>query len=138
MKPQEDAVHVAVLLAGWAQVLHRFPHEATASFETQVCPHACSPVGHEQVPEPHVAPIGQSLVSRQPVRQRLVTGSQKKPAPQPMPLAVQSSGSTAHCPRLHTWPWPQSRPHVPQFSGSAERSRQRVEQKVRVPAHGLG
>lgn len=82
--------------------------------------------------------MGQSAVSRQPVRHRLEMGSQKKPAPQPVASCVQSSGSTVQRPRLQTSPWPQVRPQAPQFSRSAERSRQLPLHEVSVPAQGLG
>jgi hypothetical protein len=77
VKPQLADAHVATECTGCGHEVQRLPHEVTASSFTHCWPHACWPAGQAQVPEVHVAPMGQSLVRRQPVRQRLLTGSQK-------------------------------------------------------------
>ena len=108
VKPQVAAAQVDVDCAGWGHTLQREPQEAGAVSVTQAWPQACWPVAHSQVPALHVAPDGQSFESRQPDMHFLEMGSQKYPAPQPWAWVVQSLGSTAQVPRLHTWPWPQA------------------------------
>ncbi len=75
MKPQAPLEQVEVEFAGCAQTLQRVPHELVASSGTQVWPHACWPVGQLQVALLHVAPMGQSVLRRQPVTQRRESGS---------------------------------------------------------------
>jgi hypothetical protein len=102
--PHTAAVHVALELAGVAQASQRAPHELEASFGTHAWPHACWPCGQAQTPAEQLAPEGQSVDRRQPSWHEREMGSQKYPAPQPCVSVVQSVGSTAQVPRLHTWP----------------------------------
>lgn len=55
------------------------PQLVTSEFGTQLCPHACWPLGQLQVREAvlQVAPSGHSAVTRQPPAEHMrVTGSQ--------------------------------------------------------------
>ncbi len=100
--------------------MQELPHEVIAESETQDCPHACCSDGQEHVfvMVLHVAPEGQSELSRQPARQVRVMGSQEKPAPQRAPGMVQSVGRFVHAPAMQTCAPVQPRPHCPQLLGS--------------------
>jgi hypothetical protein len=71
------AVQLTVLLAGLGHALQRVPQALVESLGTHSWPHACWFAGQAQVPAEQVAPIGQSLGNRHPVRQCRDTGSQK-------------------------------------------------------------
>jgi hypothetical protein len=62
----------------------------------------------------HAAPIGQSLLSRQPGTHLRVVASQPNPGAQ-WRASTQSSGSASQVPRLQTWPLAHAVLHAPQF-----------------------
>jgi hypothetical protein len=71
-------------------------------------------VGQVQAFATHEAPVGQSLLSRQPGTHLRVVASQPKPGAQ-CRASTQSSGNASQLPRLQTWPVPHAPLHAPQL-----------------------
>jgi hypothetical protein len=77
LRPHCWLLQVAVPLVVPGQMVQRAPQLVALVSETQRWPHACWPVGQTQtLLALQVAPMGQSVESRQPVRHARVCGSQ--------------------------------------------------------------
>lgn len=83
-------------IGGGGHTVHELPQVASAVFVTQSWPQACWLAGQVHWPALHDAPLGHSVLRRQPARQRRVVGSQYIPAPHDS--CAQSVGSKAQVP----------------------------------------
>jgi hypothetical protein len=76
VKPQVPAEQVVVEFEVDGHTEHELPHDEGDASDTHCCPHGCWPDGHSHTPAMHIAPVGQSAMSRHPAMQRREMGSQ--------------------------------------------------------------